>query len=91
MRKAVFAILATTALVSTGMLATPVEAMTPASLGLAPANGARSASRCCLWPSRLRAPSYPRTPPAVMEQWWLEHLEWMQTRLDETGWNMRAL
>jgi hypothetical protein len=38
MRKAVFAIFATTALVSTGMLATHVEAMTPASLGLAPAN-----------------------------------------------------
>ena len=23
--------------------------------------------------------------------WWLEHLEWMPTWLDETGWKMRAL
>jgi hypothetical protein len=23
--------------------------------------------------------------------WWLEHLEWMPTRLDDTGWKMRTL
>jgi len=38
MRKTIFAVLATTALLSTGMVATRVEAMTPASLGLAPTN-----------------------------------------------------
>src|SRR5262249_9818611 len=38
MRKTVFAILATTALLSTGILATRAEAMTPAPLGVAPAN-----------------------------------------------------
>jgi len=38
MRKTVFAVLATTALLSTGMLATRVEAMTPAPLGIAPVN-----------------------------------------------------
>jgi hypothetical protein len=38
MRKTAFAILATTALASTAMLATRVEAMTPASLGIAAAN-----------------------------------------------------
>jgi hypothetical protein len=38
MRKTVFAILATTALLSTGMIATRVEAMTPSPLGAAAAN-----------------------------------------------------
>src|SRR5262249_47263098 len=38
MRKTAFAILSTTALLSTGMLATRAEAMTPAPLDVAPAN-----------------------------------------------------
>ena len=64
----------------------------------------RSASRRYLWTSRLCAPSYPRTPSTVMVEqlgwsglgwswlgWRLEHLEWMPTRLDNTGWKMRTL
>ena len=38
MRKTVFAILATTALLSTGMIATRAQAMTPSPLGAAAAN-----------------------------------------------------
>ncbi len=90
MRKTVFAILATTALLATGPL-TRVEAMTPVPLGIAPANTDLVQQAAAFCGPR----GYPHTPPSIVEPmgWpsWLEHLEWMPPRLDETGWKMRTL
>ena len=106
MRKTIFAILATTALLSTGMFGTRVEAMTPASLGVAAPNAdlVQQAAVVCGPRGCVHRPTPIRRP--LWNQWgggwgggwykwwlgwWLEHLEWMPTWLDETGWKMRTL
>jgi hypothetical protein len=89
MRKTVFAILATTALLSTGMLATRVEAMTAAPLGVAAPNTdlVQQAAVVCGPRGCVRRPTPIRPAPIRRPK----YLEWMPTRLDETGWKMRAL
>ena len=92
MCKTVFAILATTALLSTGMIATRVEAMTPSPLGAAAANTdlVQQAAVVCGPRGCVHRPTPIRRP--LWNSWGGGGDTWnMPTRLDETRWKMRAL
>jgi len=92
MCKTVFAILATTALLSTGMLAPRAQAMTPAPFGVA--DLVQQAAVVCGPRGCVHRPTPIRRP--LWNSWgggWGGGGDtWnMPTRLDETRWKMRAL